>query len=883
MTLPASTARSGPYAGNGSLVLFDYDFKILAAADLAVILTDTTGVEHVLPNSSYSVHGVGTDNGGQVEMAIPPATDERITILRGAAFEQNTNYVNQSAFRPETIETSLDRLVMADQQMAEQLSRAVVVPPSSNETPDALMDRLLNSAAGAPGVGATQEALVPSSTSILLEQFGAVGDGLADDSAAWNAAVASAHSTGRHIILANKTYLIPAATVRSLTSHVTVIGVGSPVLDGGESAPTLFKPVSAGLTFRSVTTKKLCLMESFNEMTGNVDLIDLRNWRYENTTQFTVRLRLLHNSHPFHINRLVLRDIDGTGGLGGLCFSVGLLEVDIDGYKVKDISVPNDNAFFEGDDMVNTGYADGIVLGEDDPDIQALCDSWSIGRLSITNIFDHRVPKGEGQVASCDGCRLLGRNMSVGHIDVRGVGSQYAKDTTAVYFKGWNSVIGSIYAENSGAYEACVVIKGARRTSGSRAKGFNISIGTIKLFADDGARRSAIYLGPDDIHIGFLSIEGLGGDVEDPNEPGKRLSGSGALVYCENTESNRLHIGRYSIMNCDLGAQLPLPDPETGQGRGAVKIFTLQGFKEIDIGPGFIDNVTNNKLLSNQTPADDPPAYAIIQVFHWGEKNYPTKTIRIGPCVAQNFTANGADVRLYTISGKVDLGEFIALAPTIDATVVDGLVTSHQVDPVEDPGVPIPKIGLVQVIGGDLSPCSDKPATLALEPDIKRFIGCIGLLEDETITARLSVAQSVPDGAAAVIEYVTGESLADYDDAEFAFLPPLLGDYEFDATLMIRPDTTADIECQIELVKHTPAPIPEDPPIEAVLQRVTTGLRASATPGNMTETMRARRVFRLKAGDKVFARFSHKHTAPINISDTGGGVESFIQIRRVNP
>lgn len=965
MTLSASAARSGPYAGNGSGTLFDYSFKILSASDLAVILTDTAGNESTLPGTAYSVHGVGDTNGGQVEMLIPPATGERITILRGAAFAQNTKYVNQSAFRPETIESSLDRLVMADQQLAEQLGRAIVVPPSSSESPDALAERVVGMADDLVQFGtvylgakitdplldnndgvlvngalyfnvttakfrvfdtstgswrdmdANSQQIVSTSSSITLEQHGAAGDGVTDDSAAWNAAVADAHTSGKSILLANRTYLIPGATTQTLTSHVTILGVGAPTLDGVNGAPTLFKPVTAGITFRNVSTKKLCLIESDNEVTGNIGLLDIRNWTYENTDQFTIRLRLKYEDHPFHVEQLILRDIKGKGGLGGPCFSAALINVDVDGYNVRDISVPDDDAHFEEDGhMINTGYGDGLLLGEDDPVAQSLCESWSIGRLSVSNIHDHRLRRKEDQAASCDGARLLGRGMSIGHIDAREIATESNEDVTAVYFKGWDSVIGSIYAENCGSYEACVVIKGARRRTGTRAKGFSVSVGSIKLFANDGAQRSGLYLGPDDIDIGFLSIEGLGGDVEYSHRPGERMSGSGPLVYCENTEKNRLSIRGYSIKNCDMGTIIPEPKlvpgdnpgdpPYLKQGRGSVRLFTLQGYREIYIGPGFIDNVSNSKLFSDQVPQSDPPPEANILAFHWGEKNYPAKSLVIDSVVATNFhAANEADVRLLTVSGRVDIDNVVLRAPIVDDTIKVGVSLGHQIDPIEDVGVPLPTIGSVQVVGGDLSAC-EKPYSAGLPPQKKRFNGCIGLLDDKVFTANLlpvvpevpegdpepdGVPQTVAPGDNDIIEYLATEASEDWDDATHMFRPPEAGDYLIGVTLGIRPDAQSDFGATLELIKianynpQPPAPDPGDPHEHLgqviKIDRERMGLQAALTAGAMKTSVRAFRVIRATPDDRIFARFSHSHDQPVPIAYDGGGPESFIQIWRL--
>lgn len=695
------------------------------------------------------------------------------------------------------------------------------------------------------------DGLKPAGQYIQPEHFGAVGDGVTDASAHWDRAIAFAEASGLPLILGNRRYLIASAATRNLASMVTIIGMGAPVLDGGTGV-TLFKLVSAGLRLWNVETRNICITDSFNETTGNIAEIDIRDWRWTNTTQFSFRLRINYSSDAFKVGRLILRNIQGSGGLGGMCFSCPIETVDIDGYSVGNIVVPNDNAYFDGDNMVNTGYADGLLLGDDDPAAQDLGKSWSIGRLSVDGINDQRVPKSGGQIASCDGVRLMGRGMVIGQIDVRNVESQYATDTTGVYFKGRDSTIGLISIRNSGAYEGACVFKGARRTSGSQAEGYNISVGILKLFADDDKRRSALYLGPDDIYIGFLSIEGLGGEVEDPNNPGVRFSGSGALIYCENTDKRRLHIGRYSIVNCRVGSSA-----------AAVKLFTLQGFREIKIGPGIIDNVANDKPFSTGTP---PP---IIQVFHWGGSGIAADVVEIGPVLARNFSGGGVDVRLITLAGSVDLNRCSIWDPVVDGTVNDGIIVSSQADPAST-------VGTLQVIGGDLSACADNVIILGITPDLKQFISCNGLLPEPAMHASLNEDQS-----AAIddpIEYTNGNT-GGWDDTTFRFTAPADGNYRIDAALLMRPHHIDDLIFALKIMKSNAAPTETVNKIAEDRKFVP----AHPTPADKPFSLGVGREFELNAGEQIFCQFEHNRTPPYKatVSFSGGGVGSFIQIKRV--
>lgn len=131
MTVPSETNRSGPYNGNGSTTVFDYQFRIVDEDHLKVIKTSALGVETVLIiDTDYVVSDVGEAAGGQVACTVAPAVGETITILRNVPFVQETDLENQGAYYAETVEDALDLAAMRDQQLSEEIERAVRVPAS---------------------------------------------------------------------------------------------------------------------------------------------------------------------------------------------------------------------------------------------------------------------------------------------------------------------------------------------------------------------------------------------------------------------------------------------------------------------------------------------------------------------------------------------------------------------------------------------------------------------------------------------------------------------------------------------------------------------------------------------------------------------------------
>lgn len=163
MTVPSENYRSGPYNGNGSTTNFGFNFRVLNASHIRVIRT-VSGVETTLAlGPDYSVNGVGADQGGEIVMSVAPVSGSTITIVRDVPFVQETDLVNQGPYYAETIEGALDLGVMRDQQLAERMSRAIMVPVSSEDyDPDELVNEVLavksNLAASNAALSATEEA-----------------------------------------------------------------------------------------------------------------------------------------------------------------------------------------------------------------------------------------------------------------------------------------------------------------------------------------------------------------------------------------------------------------------------------------------------------------------------------------------------------------------------------------------------------------------------------------------------------------------------------------------------------------------------------------------------------------------------------------------------
>lgn len=135
MTIANATNKSGPYFYNGAATAFAYGFKIFDAAHIRVVeAVIATGVEtDLVLNTDYTVTGVGADT-GTVVISPARAAGKTVTLVRNVPFTQELDLQNQGAYFAESVEAALDAGVARDQQLAEAVSRAVVVPISTDPT-----------------------------------------------------------------------------------------------------------------------------------------------------------------------------------------------------------------------------------------------------------------------------------------------------------------------------------------------------------------------------------------------------------------------------------------------------------------------------------------------------------------------------------------------------------------------------------------------------------------------------------------------------------------------------------------------------------------------------------------------------------------------------
>jgi hypothetical protein len=167
--------KVGPMTGNGVLKEFPFSFKAVRPGDIVVKVSsgdDVTGEETTLAyGADYTV--ALNDNqdesaGGSVTFTEAPAVGTRIAITSDTAIDQQLVLTNHDGFLPKSLNEAYDKLTIICQELKEALSRCLVVPITSEKTPQEVMTDLLDVANKAADYAQRAEAIYNEVTSTGL-------------------------------------------------------------------------------------------------------------------------------------------------------------------------------------------------------------------------------------------------------------------------------------------------------------------------------------------------------------------------------------------------------------------------------------------------------------------------------------------------------------------------------------------------------------------------------------------------------------------------------------------------------------------------------------------------------------------------------------------
>ncbi|MCY1197255.1 hypothetical protein D9M72_86170 [compost metagenome] len=123
MTVPSQTPVT-EHIANGATTLFPFGFLCYAASDLEV-LADLVPVS----SADYTVSGLNVPTGGSVNFQSAPDAGVKITIRLAVVLERTTDYQTSGDLLAMTVNRDFDRLWLAQQSSAVDISSSVKFPP----------------------------------------------------------------------------------------------------------------------------------------------------------------------------------------------------------------------------------------------------------------------------------------------------------------------------------------------------------------------------------------------------------------------------------------------------------------------------------------------------------------------------------------------------------------------------------------------------------------------------------------------------------------------------------------------------------------------------------------------------------------------------------
>ena len=299
MTISNQTTRISA-VGAGAVLAIPYSFSTTQSGDLTVIQrVISTGVSTTLAETTDYTATYG-ESGGTVTTINSIAATDQVHVIRRTPRTQTLDLVQGGSFNAENIEDATDKNTKLINENYDRSTRTAKFPdtdPSSSigdfpNSIDRLSKTLTFDSNGKPTASSTNTSTTVSystigtniaeaadaatvrgliGTNIDVEDYGAVGDGVTDDTAALADAFAAADGQGKKVIFHSGEYLISSALTLPTDCIIegTGTGAGTAVIQLSDSASDAVHVLTK--TYPAVTSNSARILIRNLRIKGNWD------------------------------------------------------------------------------------------------------------------------------------------------------------------------------------------------------------------------------------------------------------------------------------------------------------------------------------------------------------------------------------------------------------------------------------------------------------------------------------------------------------------------------------------------------------------------------------------------------------------------------------
>ena len=151
MAITQNKRRTPTFTSDGVQTVFSFDFKVFAPSDIQVLVNATD--DWFEPDSALTYEtdfyvALNTDQdgnpGGSVTLVTPLAAGTRLVVASAIEPLQPIVITRTGGFYPDTLNEGFDRAIALIQELKDSIERALVVPSTSNQKPEDVVNDLMS-------------------------------------------------------------------------------------------------------------------------------------------------------------------------------------------------------------------------------------------------------------------------------------------------------------------------------------------------------------------------------------------------------------------------------------------------------------------------------------------------------------------------------------------------------------------------------------------------------------------------------------------------------------------------------------------------------------------------------------------------------------------